>query len=196
MSYFTLPAVATDELTQAMRLKVKESALKKMATQFQTHKKTLYQYYLKEKKTPEFTDPLQKQPDHWDAFVEYKESEEAKQRSKKNNENAAKEIYHHKMGTGGYKTAEPKWDQAEAAMRAQGITPATQNWSRRTRNWVLWHGSSYDPKTGELIHNNEKIIVPHKDIVEGINEVIEGKFHPDKENDELTKALKNKEHPG
>ena len=50
MSHFTLPALATDELTQAMRLKVKEWALKKMATQFQTHKKRLYQYYLKEKK--------------------------------------------------------------------------------------------------------------------------------------------------
>ena len=77
-----------------------------------------------------------------------------------------------------------------------GITPATQNWSRRSRNWILGHGSSYDPKTGELIHNNEKIIVPHKDLVAAINEGIEGKFHPDRENDELTKALKNKEHLG
>ena len=50
MSHFTLPALENDELTEAMRLKVKEFALKKMATQFQTRKKRLYQYYLKEKK--------------------------------------------------------------------------------------------------------------------------------------------------
>jgi hypothetical protein len=42
----------------------------------------------------------------------------------------------------------------------------------------------------------KSIRVPHKDLVEAIREVQEGKFHPDGENDELTKALKNKEHPG
>jgi hypothetical protein len=49
MSHFTLPTLATDELTQAMTMKVKEWALKKMATQFQTFKKILDQHYLKEK---------------------------------------------------------------------------------------------------------------------------------------------------
>jgi DNA-directed RNA polymerase subunit K/omega len=34
-------------------------------------------------------------------------------------------------------------------------------------------------------------IVPHKKFVEAIQEVQEGKFQPDRENDELTKALKN-----
>ena len=81
-------------------------------------------------------------------------------------------------------------------MRAAGITPATDNWSRRSRNWILAHGSSYDPQIGQLVHNNETIIVAHKDLVEAIKEVEEGKFNPDRENDELTKALKNKEHPG
>ena len=50
MSHFTLPVLETDALTQAMRLKVKEWALKKMATQFQTFKKILYKNYLKERK--------------------------------------------------------------------------------------------------------------------------------------------------
>jgi hypothetical protein len=59
--------------------------------------------------------------------VEYKESEEAKQRSAKNKENAAKKIYHHKLGTGGYKTGMPKWDLAEAGICAEGITPATHD---------------------------------------------------------------------
>jgi hypothetical protein len=53
----------------------------------------------------------------------------------------------------------------------------------------------YDSQTAELVHNNESIIVPHKKFVEAIQEVQEGKFQPDRENDELTKALKNKKHP-
>jgi hypothetical protein len=69
-------------------------------------------------------------------------------------------------------------------------------WPLRLRNWILAHGSSYDSKIGELIHNNETIVVSHKDLVEAIKEVQEGKFHPDIENDELTKALNNKEHRG
>ena len=100
------------------------------------------------------------------------------------------------MGPGGYKTAEPKWDRAEDSMRAQGIIPATENWSQRSRNWILGHGSSYNEETGELVHNNEKMIVPHKDVVAAIDEVRAGKFHPDREKDELTKALKNLEHTG
>jgi hypothetical protein len=100
------------------------------------------------------------------------------------------------LGIGGYKIAMPKCDQVEAVMRATRITPATDGWPLRSRNWILEHGSSYEAHTWELIHNNENIIVPHKDLIEAIKEVQEGKFHIDRENDELTMALKNKELPG
>jgi hypothetical protein len=72
-----------------MRLKVKEWTLKKIATQFQNFKKILYQ----RKKSPKFTGPLEKQRGHWDEFVKYKESEEAKERSEKNKKNAAKRYF-------------------------------------------------------------------------------------------------------
>lgn len=81
-------------------------------------------------------------------------------------------------------------------MRAEGITPTVEGWSQTLRNFLLAHGSSYDPKTGQLIHNTETIIVDYKNLVEAIKQVQEGSFHPDRENDELTKALKNKEHSG
>jgi hypothetical protein len=90
----------------------------------------------------------------------------------------------------------PKWDKVEAEMPAAGIMPAIEGWPLRERNLVLAHGSSYDPKTGQIIHNDEIIILPHNQLLEAIKEVEEGKFKPDRENDELTKALKNKEHPG
>src|SRR5664279_1705678 len=78
-------------------------------------------------------------------------SEEAKQRSAKNKENAAKKLYHHALGTGGYKSVVPKWDQTEAALFAKGITPATHDWPVRSRNWLFAHGASYDTQTWDII---------------------------------------------
>ena len=80
ISHFNL----LEDLTDRQRLKVKDFALKKLTTQFQSFKKRLYSDYIKEKKkTPEFTGALEKIKDQWDAFVEYKESEEALERSRK-----------------------------------------------------------------------------------------------------------------
>jgi hypothetical protein len=83
--------------------------------------------------------------------VEYKESELGKLRSKKNQLNAAKKKYHHTLGPGGYKRAEPKWDMQEAALREKGIKPETEQWPRRSRNWALAHGAVYDERTGKLV---------------------------------------------
>ena len=90
MSHFTLP----ESLTKRELEKVKQAALKKMATQFQTWKKKLWANYVKaEKKTPEFTGALVKVKDHWDLFVQHKESAEAKQRSIINKTNAQKKRF-------------------------------------------------------------------------------------------------------
>jgi hypothetical protein len=78
----------------------------------------------------------------------------------------------------------------------KGSLKATDGWSQKVRNFLIAHGSSYDPKIGQLIHNNEIIIVAYKNLVGAFKQVQEGSFHPDRENGELTKALKNKEHPG
>jgi hypothetical protein len=60
---------------------------------------------------------------------------------------------------------------------------------------VTWAWGEYDTQTGILI---EKIAIskPHTALVTTIAEVQEGKFQPDRENDELTKALENAEHTG
>ena len=125
LSHFNLPPECDGEEGLSRRMKVKEWALKKMATQFQSFKKRLYNEYIKKNKTPEFTGPLEKQKHHWAGFVAYKASPVALQRSEKNKKNAAKKKYHHVMGTGGYKSAVPKWEQSEAAMIAKGITLGT-----------------------------------------------------------------------
>ena len=113
---FTLPVLGSEQQTKAMTEKVKHFALKKMAEHFNNYKNRLYRAYVKNKKAPDFTGTLESQRAHWNSFLEYKDSELAKQRSKKNNDNAAKKKYHHKMGAGGYRSAEPKWDQTKSFM--------------------------------------------------------------------------------
>jgi hypothetical protein len=60
LSHFNLPP----DLTASTLSKVKEWALKKMDTQFQTFKKRLYNEYIKKKRTPTFTGPLEKIKNH------------------------------------------------------------------------------------------------------------------------------------
>jgi hypothetical protein len=100
------------------------------------------------------------------------------------------------MGPDGYKIAEPKWDMQEAALREKGIEPETEHWPRRSRNWAFGHGAVYDERTGKLVKKKKQIAEPLRELVKTIAEVQEGMFQPDREKDELTKALKNKEHRG
>jgi hypothetical protein len=167
-----------------------------MVAQFNNHKKRLWNTYINaDRKAPEFTGPSENMQDHWDLFVEYKESELGNLRSAKNKKNAAKRKYHHKVGPGGYKTTAPKWDIQEATMQEKGIIPETHDWPIRSRNWVLGHGGRYDTETRKLIEQKE-ISEPMRALVTTITKVREGKFHPDRENDKLTKALTNPEHTG
>ena len=80
--------------------------------------------------------------------MEYKDSAEALERSRKNKINAEKKKYHHVLGTGGYKRAVPKWEATEAKMLAEGVIPATADWPERSKNWFYAHGGQLDPVTG------------------------------------------------
>jgi hypothetical protein len=97
--HFTLPATETLELVLTQKEKVREWALKKMAAEFNNHKKRLWNAYVNtDRQALEFTDPNENLRDHWDAFLEYKESELDKLRSAKNKINVVKKKYHHMMG--------------------------------------------------------------------------------------------------
>ena len=132
MTHVNLPRGLTDDKTE----KVMEWTLKKMAVQFQSWKKTLWGNYQKNnKQAPEFTGALEKIKHDWPAFVAYKESCSAGARSTINKANDAKKTYHHRLGTGGYKTAVPKWEAFEAELLANGITPQTAYWPERSKFW-------------------------------------------------------------
>jgi hypothetical protein len=122
MAYFNLPECENEDAARQLRAKVKQWTLKKMAELFRVWKKKLWKNYLKTKKVPIFEGYLAKQANHWKAFQEYKELEDAKALSEKNKKNADKKKYH-TLGPGGYETAIPKWDKKEQEMIAKGITP-------------------------------------------------------------------------
>ena len=86
MAHFTLPECATQEDTDALRLKVKEWTLMKMGELFRQLKKILWQKYKKDRTAPKFEGYLAKQEHHWDAFVKYKSSEDAEDLSEKKEE--------------------------------------------------------------------------------------------------------------
>ena len=58
--------------------------------------KTLWQEYQKNNIAPKFEGYLAKQKAYWDAFVKYKQSEDATEKSTRNKANAAKKKYHHR----------------------------------------------------------------------------------------------------
>ena len=101
----------------------------------------------------------------------------------------------HKLGPGGYAVAMPKWDKSEKEMEDAGATPVTKSWPPRVRTWFYAHGGELDPKTCN-VSTRESLKGADDAILVAIEEARSGVFQPNRENDELTRALGNPEHPG
>ena len=193
LTRFSLP----EDMTEGQKNKVKEWTLKKMAIQFQTWKKNLWEKYKNE--DPVFDGNLVKIKDHWTAFKTYKQSSTFVSRSVTNTKNASKKKLWHHLGSGGYKSAIPKWTGYENELMDAGITPQTWDWPERSKFWLFAHGAGLDPKTGQIVAQGKwkakiEAIVPK--LVAAIEKVRKGEYIPDRENDELTLALGNPEHVG
>ena len=113
-----------------------------------------------------------------------------------NKQNAAKKKLHHHTGSGGYLVARPKWSKTENDLVDKGIEPETINWPDRCRTWFFGVGGTLDPVSGECVWTEEQLRIPVRKLQHYIAAAQEGAFIPDKENDELTMALGNPEHPG
>ena len=98
------------------------------------------------------------------------------------------------MGSGGYKTAIPKWEAFEAGLLAKGIIPQTADWPERSKFWLFAHGAALDPQTWRIVAKGkwkEKVERISKEIEKAIEKVRKGEYQPERENDELTLALGN-----
>ena len=166
-----------------------------MAELFRRWKKELNKFG-ENNETPEFKGRYEKIRDHWPAFVAHKTSEKSKKMSATNKQNAAKKKHHQRTGSGGYLVARPKWAKAENDLVDKGIEPETMNWPDRCRTWFFGAGGTLDPVSGKCIGTNDRMGIPVKKLQQYIEAAQEGTFFPDRENDELTMALGNPEHPG
>ena len=101
----------------------------------------------------------------------YKKSEKARNRSQTNKLNAAKKLYHHVTGSGGYKVARPTWDKAENDLLAKGIEPATSTWPEWARTWFFGHGGTLHPETGKCVYTKAQLATPVKNIQDAIQDV-------------------------
>ena len=205
MANFTLPRQDDDahpleeedpNYVDPIEKKVKEWALKKMAEQFANWKKRLHKDFVLQKKTPEFTGAYEKLRDQWEEFAKYKKSDEAKKRSATNKKNASKKEYHHSMGSGGYRAIKPKVERLENALLEQGIIPETHLWADRAKLWFFGHGGTLHPETGKCIFTKAQLATPLAELQKIMKEVEAGEFVPNREKDELSRALRNPEHKG
>ncbi|WVZ97939.1 hypothetical protein U9M48_043438, partial [Paspalum notatum var. saurae] len=142
---------------------------------------------------PEFTKYPKLRVD-WELFVQYKESEAAIARSEQNTEIARKRKYNHNMGPGGYRRSIPKWEKMEAELEQRGVKLVTANWPIRSKCWHYGNGGSLS--SDRTLIFNDKIKQAAERLVEAIDKSSKGEFVPEREKDELTWALENREHPG
>ena len=70
------------------------------------------------------------------------------------------------------------------------------NWPDRCRTWFFGAGVTLDPVSGRCRWTDEQLAIPVKKLKHYIDAAQQGTFVPDRENDELTMALGNPEHPG
>ena len=86
----------------------------------------MYIKFILKNETPDFNAmTFVKLESHWDDFVQYKTSQESDERVMRNQRNAQQKQYHHRIGSGGYRSAISKWQNLEAEITAKEIIPET-----------------------------------------------------------------------
>ena len=83
----------------------------------------------------------------------------------------------------------------ELDLMDRGIRPTTWDWPNRSKWWLFANGVTLNQLDGTLVVPKHMQEVS-RDLVAAIDEAQQGTFQPQRENDELTRALKNPEHPG
>lgn len=192
---FNLPP-EEDENNPVIKEKVKEWTYKKMATIFRNWKTQLNKF-VKANETPNWEDAqYAKIRPHWAEFVAIKKGPKAAKRSETNRLNATKKEYHQRVGSGGYASQRPKWERAEQELRDRGIPIQTEGWDLRAKTWFYGIGAKLDLETGLCIFPKDILAKPVNELIKAYEETAAGTFHPDREKDQLARAIGKPEHPG
>ena len=144
--------------------------------------------YIKNGLTPDFEKDFKNQRPYWDAFVQYKLSEDSEKRTTQAKENASKKKHFHHLGQAGYSAAIPKWRKMEEDLIARGIVPTTFNWSLRAKYFFYAHGDTLNMEDGSFV-TSDAIREADNKLDDALKAMSEGSFKLDREKDELTFAL-------
>ena len=168
----------------------KQNALKTMGKSFRGWKSELNKEFVKKNLVP-FNKYGKITPDQWAEFVRQKTTPEAIKLGESFKHLAKKNKHHHHLGSSGYAPKIPEWRRQEEEAARAGKPNPLENCDERSRNWV--YARSQRTESGDLAFNSPETMEVTQTI-QGLAK--EGSLEPDRENDLLTKALGNKEHPG
>ena len=107
---------------------------------------------------------------------------------RRNQQNARQKVYHHKIGSGGYKSAIPKVAKNGSRLACQRDPSIFTRLARTLQELFFAHGGSLDPQTGEPVIGGE-IGRAASRLIDIVDASASGAFVPNQEKDELTYAL-------
>jgi len=73
----------------------------------------------------------------------------------KNQENAKQKQYHHHLGSGGYRTAIPKWQKLKQEILERGIKPESLHWPEHAKYWFFGHRETIDQETRKVVYGEK-----------------------------------------
>jgi hypothetical protein len=108
---------------------------------FKNFKGTLYKNFILEDKEPNWDgDEYANQRNFWEAFKEYRLTEEYLVVSRKNKENSLKATDPHRLGSRGYAGKMDEFQADLDGMEQHGIDPKTATWEPRSLSYAMVRG--------------------------------------------------------
>jgi hypothetical protein len=133
-------------------------------------------------------------PNEWNTFQQQHTSPEAIALSNKMKELNKKNKFTHRLGLGGYNATMPKWTKKEQELRVAGIPDPLEGCTLRMKNFI--RGRSHMDDSGQLMTSSSKVTEVIKKAKTLIDKEKTSEFTPQCEKDQLSVALKSKEHRG
>ena len=174
---------------------MKKKAKEIIGTCLKTFKGTLYKKFILEDKESNWDGgEYTKQKDFWQEFKQYRQSEEYLELSRKNKENSLKATNPHYLGSRGYASKMDGFESELEMLERLGVEAKTANWEPISIYFCMARGVHHDTD-GSFSSTNLALSSLIQRISEVNDEVRQGTRTSNRENDVLTQALRNKEHP-